>query len=421
MTDLTVKYFSSGMTGAPQIANNWGDLVTMLDACLINGFALKAIDTLTFADGIATATISSGHAYRPFQVIEIAGAEQPEYNGQFRVLTATMTTFTYAVTGTPVSPATTAASLSAKVASLGWEKPFSSTHKAAYRSKNPQSPQNILLIDNSLKTPNYTTGWAKWANVGIVEDLSDIDTIVGAQAPYDPNNPTQNWKQVTASQWGWHKWYHARGGQYESAGDSGGGGRNWVLIGDDRLFFLFCTNAAGYGWYGRNSYCFGDLISFKPGDNYATVLAADDNYSGMSNHWSYPGQYGGYGLVCSLDFSGKLLLRNHTQLGNPVRFGLTSLNTNNGQQICGRGPMPFPNGADYSLWLLPAYVRQEDGHMRGILPGMLWMPQYLPYSDQTIVDNVVGQAGKRFLLVRTQYSDQTEGAQIAFDITGPWR
>ena len=35
MTDLTVKYFSSGMAGAPQIANNWGDLVTMLDACLI--------------------------------------------------------------------------------------------------------------------------------------------------------------------------------------------------------------------------------------------------------------------------------------------------------------------------------------------------------------------------------------------------
>lgn len=157
MTDLTVKYFSSGMTGAPQIANNWGDLVTMLDACLINGFALKAIDTLTFADGIATATISSGHAYRPFQVVEIAGAEQPEYNGQFRVLTTTMTTFTYAVTGTPVSPATTATSLSAKVAPLGWEKPFAGTNKAAYRSKNPASPQNILLIDDSLKTPNYTT------------------------------------------------------------------------------------------------------------------------------------------------------------------------------------------------------------------------------------------------------------------------
>jgi hypothetical protein len=421
MTDLTVKYFSSGMVGAPQISNNWGDLVTMLDACLINGFALKAIDTLTFADGVATATISAGHAYQPFQVIEVAGADQAQYNGHFRVLTTTLTTFTYAVTGTPVSPATTATSLSAKVAPLGWEKPFSSTHKAAYRSKNPQSPQNLLLIDNSLKTPNYTTTWAKWANVGIVEGLADIDTIVGAQAPYDPNSPTQNWKQVTPNQWGWYKWYHGRTGGYENSGDSGGGNRNWVLVGDDRLFFLLCTNAAGYNWYGRNCYVFGDILSFKPGDNYATVLGADDNFSGVSNYWSYPGQGSNYGLIMSLDFSGKVLLRNHTQLGNPVRFGLTSLNTNNGQQVCGRGPTPFPNGPDYSLWLLPTYVRQEDGHLRGMMPGMLWMPQDRPYSDQTIVDNVVGQEGRRFLLVRTQYSSETEGAQIAFDITGPWR
>ena len=181
MADLTVKYFNSGMTGAPQISNNWGDLVTMLDACLVNGFALKAIDTLTCVDGVATATISAGHAYRSEQVVEIAGADQPAYNGQFRVIATTATTFTFAVTGTPVSPATSATSLSAKVAPLGWEKAFAGTNKAAYRSKNPASPQNLLLIDNSLKTPNYTTSWAKWANVGIVEDLSDIDTIVGAQ------------------------------------------------------------------------------------------------------------------------------------------------------------------------------------------------------------------------------------------------
>ena len=421
MSDLSVKYFNSGMAGAPQISNNWGDLVTMLDACLVNGFALKAINTLTFAAGIATATISSGHAYRPFQVVEIAGAGQPEYNGQFRVLTTTATTFTYAVTGTPASPATTTTSLSAKVAPLGWEKPFAGTHKAAYRSQNPASPQNLLLIDNSLKTPGYNTSWAKWANVGIVEDLADIDTIVGAQAPYDPNNPTQNWKQVTANQWGWYKWYHARRDGYENSGDGGSGNRNWVLVGDERLFYLFITHQAGYNWGGRSSYCFGDITSFKPGDNYATVLAAHDIYWGNSPYLSYPGEYGGDALIRSLDFTGKVLLRNHTQLGNPVRFGLTSLNTNNGQQICGRGPMPFPNGADYSLWLLPTYVRQEDGHMRGILPGMLWMPQDRPYSDQTIVDNVVGQEGRRFLLVRTQYSSETEGAQIAFDITGPWR
>jgi hypothetical protein len=320
-----------------------------------------------------------------------------------------------------VSPATTTTNLSAKVAPLGWEKPFAGTSKAAYRSKNPQSPQNILLIDNSLKTPNYTT------DLGQVGQRRHRRRPVGHRhhrrragslRPEQPDAELEagHGQPVGLVQVVPRPWQAVRATATAAAGN-----RNWVLIGDDRLFFLFCTNAAGYGWYGRNSYCFGDLISFKPGDNYATVLAADDNYSGMSNYWSYPGQFSGYGLVSSLDFTGKVLLRNHTQLGNPVRFGLTSLNTNNGQQICGRGPMPFPNGADYSLWLLPTYVRQEDGHMRGILPGMLWMPQDRPYSDQTIVDNVVGQAGKRFLLVRTQYSSETEGAQIAFDITGPWR
>lgn len=418
----SVKFFHSGMPGAPQVSNNWGDLISLLDACLVNGFALKAIDSLTFANGIATATISSGHAYQPFQVVEIAGASQPEYNGQFRVLTTTATTFTYAVTGTPASPATTTTSLTAKVAPLGWEKPFAGTHKAAYRSKNPQSPQNLLLVDNSLKTPGYNTSWAKWANVGIVEDLADIDTIVGAQAPYDPNNPTQNWKQVRPNQWGWYKWYHARQPGYESHGDGGGGNRNWVLVGDDRLFYLFITHKANFDWYGRTSYCFGDIESFKPGDNYATVLAAHDIFwSTNDQYMDYPGDYGGAGLLMSLDFYGHVLLRGHTQVGNPVRFGLTSLNTNNGQQICGRGPMPFPNGPDYSLWLLPTYVREESGHMRGLMPGMYWMPQDRPYGDQAIVDNVVGQAGKRFLLVRATYRSDTEGAQVAFDITGPWR
>ena len=182
MTDLTVKYFSSGMTGAPQIANNWGDLVTMLDACLVNGFALKAIDTLDLRRWRGHATITAGTPIGHFRWSRSLRAEQPEYNGSFRVLTTTTTTFTYAVTGTPVSPATTPRT-SRPRSPLGWEKPFAGTSKAAYRSKNPQSPQNILLIDNSLKTPNLHDDLGRRANVGIVEDLSDIDTIVGAQAP----------------------------------------------------------------------------------------------------------------------------------------------------------------------------------------------------------------------------------------------
>ena len=63
MTDLSVKYFNNAMAGAPQVSNAWGDLVNMLDAVLVNGFNLKAIDRLSFADGHATATITTGHSY----------------------------------------------------------------------------------------------------------------------------------------------------------------------------------------------------------------------------------------------------------------------------------------------------------------------------------------------------------------------
>ncbi|WP_235491830.1 hypothetical protein [Paracidovorax avenae] len=306
MTDLSVKYFNNAMAGAPQVSNAWGDLVNMLDAVLVNGFNLKAIDRLSFADGHATATITTGHSYLKDQVVLIEGANETAYNGQFRIVSVTATTFSYAVNGTPASPATTATSLSAKVAPLGWEIAFSTTHKRAYCSIHPQSPGNLLLIDDSLKGASYGTTWAKWANVGIVEDMADIGTIVGAQAPFDPSKPQQNWTQWEANQWGWHKWYHAQQSGYENYGDGGGGNRNWVLVGDDRLFFLFLTNAAGYNWYGRNFYCFGDLESFKPGDRYHTVLCADDRYWSINNQYSsYPGQYNGYGLTHSLDVGGQ--------------------------------------------------------------------------------------------------------------------
>lgn len=424
MATLPVKYYTSGMTGAPVLSNNWGDLIGLLDACLVNGFGLKTIDTLTSSAGVATASISTGHGFSVGQVVAVAGATQPEYNGEFVVTGVTANTFTFAVDGTPASPATTSSSLSAKVAPLGWEKPFSGANKAAYRSRNPQSPKNLLRVDDSLKTPGYTTTWAKWANVGICQSMTDIDTIVGAQAPYDPSYPTQNWAQRTANQWGWYKWYHARQGGYESNGDGGAGARNWVVVGDDRLFFLLTSVSPGYNWYGRVAYCFGDINSFKAGDQFGTVLFAHDNFLGNSANFSDPAVAGGIGPALSLDYAGNVALRSYTQLGNPVRVGATSLNLTNTQRVCGAGPLAFPNGPDYSLWLLPVYLMQEDQHMRGALPGMYWVPHDRPYSDLTIVDNVVGMPGRKFLLVRQSYgtaAGAAEAGQVAFDITGPWR
>ena len=417
-----VKYYHSGMPGAPILSNNWGDLVGLLDACLVTGFNLKTINTLISAAGVATATVSSGHNYLLDQVVLIAGCDQAAYNGEQRITAITANTFSFAVAGTPPSPATTLTAISCKVAALGWEKPFSGTNKAAYRSSDPTSTRHYLRVDDDVKAANgfttYAPSWAKWANVGICENMSDIDTITGAQAPFDPLNPTQNWKAVQANQWGWHIWPHAiRGGKTD---DGGAGPRQWVIVGDGRTFYLSMSYAPGLTWYGRTMYCFGDPISFKPGDAYGTMLTAEDFFGDVN--FTYPGQRSGYGLVSSLDIAGKLLLRDHTQLGNPVRWGSCSLNTNNAQQISGFGQtVPFPNGPDFSLLLAPVYMRQENGHLRGLLPGLRWVLQDRPLSDLAVVGNINGEPGKQFLFVRNQHGSEANRAQLAFDITGPWR
>ena len=284
------------------------------------------------------------------QVLAIAGADQAEYNGQFRVLTTTA--FTYAVTGTPgVTRHDGDESLGqSRPARLG--KALCGHPQGSVPQPEPPITQNLLLVDNAQKTPDYDPSWAKWANVGIVEDLSDIDTIVGAQAPHDPNRPLQNWAQVEPNQWGWYKWYHARQTGYEDHGDGGEGDRNWVLVGDDGLFYLFCTKHPGFGWYGRNSYCFGDLISFKPGTTSAQCCVPMKACRARVDTGAIPAMYNGYGLTMSLDFSGKVLLRSPPSWATgAVRRHLPEHQQR--QQICGRGSMPFPNGADYSLWLLP--------------------------------------------------------------------
>lgn len=422
--DASVRFYTSAMTGAPSVSNVWGNLTALLDAVLVDGFYLRTITSMTFADGIVTAHVGTGHDYKQHQVVRIAGATQSQYNGDFRIASVYGNYFTFAINGTPTSPAQTNTALSARVAPLGWEIAYTGDYKRAYRSLSLQSLGNMLRIYDGPKETEYAAGWAKWANVGIVakNGLADIDTIIGPQAPYDANNPTQNWAQVTTNQYGWYKWYFGKTGGYENYGDGGAGNRNWVIVGDDRMFYLFISNAPGYSWYGRVPYYFGDINSFKAGDQYATVIHADDNYVGVQNNYlSYPGQSGGYGSCVSCDCAGSALLKTYTQVGGYCRSGITSLNTNNSSQVIGRGGIPFPNGPDYSMWLLPTFCRQEDGHMRGMMPGLYWLPHDRPYPDQTVVENVAGLEGKRICMVRSTYAGDGEGAVWSFDLTGPWR
>lgn len=422
-----VKYYHSSMQGVPQLGNAFGALTAMLDAVLANGFNGKVADTVTFLDGIATVTISAGHLYLVNQWMTVTGANEVEYNGEVQILTTTSTQFTYAVTGTPAATAT--GSVFVEVAPLGFEIAFTGTNKRAYRSQNVLSNRPYLRVDDS-NDPLYTATYAKKGKVTMCQGMSDINTTIGAEAPYTSTNPNLN-KTTTGSGAsvvdGWYKWYYARvESNAPDVSAPSSYNRQWSIVGDDRGFYFFTDHN---GSYGRAVYVFTDFESYKVGDGFNTWMVATDWAQAAStsplavNSGRHKAPDFGCRITETMDFLGSVVMRNHTQLGGYARVGTMSLNTNNGVQVSGHtNGVPWPNATDYSMVLHPVYLRQEDGNIRGKAPGIMWICNSGGFEDGDVVTGVAGYPGRRFIVLSSAYgtSSYLGQAKLAFDITGPW-
>lgn len=91
---------------APQgaVAVVHGCLIMLLDSITRKGGTVVSI---TRSSAVATLTTGAAHGFEVGDQIKIAGATQTEYNGTFTVASVpTATTLTYAVSGTPDTPAT---------------------------------------------------------------------------------------------------------------------------------------------------------------------------------------------------------------------------------------------------------------------------------------------------------------------------
>jgi hypothetical protein len=87
----------------------------------------QTVSSITLAGGTATVTMAAAHGYATGDYITISGADPTggptpsPYNGTFQITKTGATTFTYAVTGAPASPATVDAKESAIVAVKGFD------------------------------------------------------------------------------------------------------------------------------------------------------------------------------------------------------------------------------------------------------------------------------------------------------------
>lgn len=283
-----IKFYVHTNTNAPQLENAYGSMINVLDACLIDGIQIGVVSSLTASGNTVTVTFGAAHNLMQYQVIKITGANQPEFNGEHRILTIPdSSSLTFELAAAP-SVSTATGTISASLPPLGWEKPFSSSNpngggKAAYRSKNLLLPSRPFLRVVDELDPAYTATYAKYAKVGIVEDMTDIDTMFGVQAPFDSLNPDKNWVATgsgTAVINGWAKWYYARTNTLSNTNDTAAitvGNRNWLLVGNSDYFYIMPCFAPDTGLdvtKAASPYGFGAFERYYNDDVSNTFLSA---------------------------------------------------------------------------------------------------------------------------------------------------
>ncbi|HDZ8927740.1 TPA: hypothetical protein RUX58_002462 [Aeromonas dhakensis] len=399
MATYPVKWYASEMQGAPSLGDTTeGALTALLKAILVTGFGTLTINALSFdtAKGWAVATFTGGHAYLQDSVIQVDGVSPAAYNGEHRVMLVTATQVWFELDGGDPGTAGSGASMTMKVAPLGWTL----THESAdgkiaiYRPTDINASGNVLLrIDNSAYSGWFGATYPAYlAKVALVEDVVDIN----------------GYTTIYESRWPCTKRYS--------------NGR-WDFVGDSQLFFFMPAYAAGNYQF---VYSFGYIKSLRPGDryhaiiNYYTTTNANDQSKGWNNG---SGNYTDWGnqfpYFDNANF--RVIARPYHQL-----FGATSYFIKGMFTIIGSG-INVPNLTDNGFYLSadPIMVMESGSNLRGYLPGLLVPFGTVSGWSRKNFANLPALPGKivRFVQVGYEQSNYTANktTMIGFDLIGPWR
>ncbi|MBN2855908.1 MAG: hypothetical protein JXK51_06665 [Halothiobacillaceae bacterium] len=373
MATFPLKYLHSAMQGAPTLSGTAGSLISVLDACLINGFNVLAPVSITVAAGEATVDYGTVHGYAAHDIIKVAGATPAELNGEQRITWVNSTTVKFATTA---ADGTATGTLETRTAPVGgWEKTYTGTNKGVYRQTDITGTRLYLRVDDTPTT---------YANITMFESMTDVDT---GTAPTTRIWTKSNQANTTT--------------------------RAWRLIGDGLMFYLATYWHSGYlNQAGINT--FGDINTYKSGDAFHCLLGGNSVVD-----TSYPGYKNYFSLQTGLD-NYCLLARSYSQIGANVTAGRLGLRN---QDYTGYGGFVLPNPTDNGLLLhTPLIVIEPTTNAaRGTLPGLIQPLQNVPLTDGFVVENIPQMPGKRVLLVGVGIANGNAECRSAFDITGPWR
>lgn len=388
-----VKMFSSSDVGAPVLSGTPGALLALIEACLLTGYNVKTVDSLTWAEGVATASIGGGHGYFVGDIVTHAGCDNPAFNGEFEVLSATATTYTIGVAGTGL-PATVGGAKTARRAPVGgWSKIYSATNKAVWRSDDAKGNRLFLRINDAD---------ARSARVFGYETMTGVDDGQGMfpTAAQLPSGLTW-WKSTAA--------------------DSSA--RSWLLVADSRAFYLFTKPDASVQ-VGYSFYAFGDIQPLLAVDPYAVMLLGQEASAPTR---ADEGTAGTTAVVSAENsaVAGRYLARSYHRVGGALRFALFGsgvMSTLGGGDGATRAGFPFPNPADGSLLLSRVYVVETDT-VRGCLPGACQPLHLRPLTHGDAIAATIDGQNRRVVMATLQGSGVGGNylGRLALDVTGPWR
>ena len=390
----TVVWYDSAETGAPTLNNAAGSLDAVLHACLVTGFRVLTLDSVTVAANVATATVAAGHGYGNGRIVGLAGAATGSINGRKLITVTGAATFTFPAPG--VADGVVGGTITAKRAPLGWARPLSSGNVSIYSRTDVTATGMALRVDDSGSGAAAAT-YARWR---MVESYSDLDTFGGQTPPVG---------------------VFGGAGHYIPKGGNTAAPKPWALVGDGRTFYLL-TDAQGFpaGSYGgalNGPWTFGDIEMFRSGDAYGCVVSGgDDGNSPNTNTVAFTGTLGAPPSSDQV-----MLCRPFNGVGGAPRAGVVG--PRSGTRMGSSGPA-YPSPVDNSLVIASPVLLAESnavfGHpLRGALRGVgdPLANIALGALHLQVLDNVIG-SDRRWLLVAVQ-SSGSPGC-VAFDLTGPW-
>lgn len=385
-----VIYYTSDEVGAPALTSTAGSLISVLDACLVNGFNAKAVIAASTAGGVCTLQVSM-HNYSNGRKVLVAGLTTGSLNGVKKITVVDANNISYPAVG--VADGAQAGTATVKRAPLAWTKLFGDAFTGMYQRGDVTASGYCLRIDDS--TANAADGFSRAAAV---------------LAPTDFNTYTDRFPLAVQNQDAQPQIFWTRG--------ISGAADHWTLVGDGTTFYFFAKGNSSDGLGFQAPRGFGDLISVVPGDTHNAFIGGDVSRNSpqfLSGRVQPAGPLDtttGAGAFVARDYSGYVPSTFISNLGK----GTYPMGGSNQPMF----PSPANNG--FSIETRSLVVERSisiNAVLRGYYPGLAEPVAYLPGAFQNHIFSV---AGKDYLTVVFQANSNvnTSGAAL-FDITGPWQ